>query len=53
VRAPGGKEIVLPAKKGFRRLKAHEQLAPPRIPLKTHYEKDSNNSDLAKKAKAA
>jgi len=36
-----------------RRLKAHKQLAALRIALKTHYEKYSNNSDLAQKAKAA
>jgi transposase-like protein len=44
---------MLEAKKGFRRLKAHKQLAALRIALKTHYEKYSNNSDLAQKAKAA
>jgi putative transposase len=44
---------MLEAKKGFRRLKAHKQLAALRIALKTHYQKHSNNSDLAHKANAA
>jgi putative transposase len=44
---------MLEAKKGFRRLKAHKQLAALRIALKTHYEKSSSNRDLALKTKAA
>ena len=43
---------MLEAKKGFRRLKAHKQLAALRIALKTHYEKSSGNRDLAHNAKA-
>ena len=44
---------MLEAKKGFRRLKAHKQLAALRIALKAHHEKSSSNHDLAQKAKAA
>ena len=44
---------MLEANKGFRRLKAHKQLAALRIALKAHYEKNSSNRDLAHKAKAA
>jgi putative transposase len=43
---------MLEAKKGFRRLKAHKQLAALRIALKAHYEKASSNC-LAPRAKAA
>jgi len=44
---------MLEAKKGFRRLKAHKQLAALRIALKAHYEKASSNATLAPQAKAA
>ena len=43
---------MLDAKKGLRRLKAHQQLAARRIVLKAHYEKDSSNRDLDQQAKA-
>ena len=41
------------AKKGFRRLKAYKQLPALRAALAAHYEKQSNNSALAQKEKAA
>jgi putative transposase len=44
---------MLEAKKGFRRLKAHKKLAALRIALKAHYEKTSNNRDLAQTTMAA
>jgi putative transposase len=44
---------MLEAKKGFRRLKAYKQLPALRAALAAHYEKASNNSTLAQKAKAA
>jgi len=44
---------MLEAKRGFRRLKAHKQLAALRIALKVHYEKSLSNHELAQKAKAA
>jgi transposase-like protein len=44
---------MLEANKGFRRLKAHKQLAALRIALKAHYEKASSNRALAPQAKAA
>jgi hypothetical protein len=44
---------MLEAKRGFRRLRAHKQLAALRIALKVHHEKSSSNHDLAQKAKAA
>jgi len=44
---------MLEAKKGFRRLKAHKQLAALRFALKAHYEKASNNRTVAPQARAA
>ena len=41
------------AKKGFRRLKAYKQLPALRAALAAHYDKQSNNSALAQKEKAA
>jgi putative transposase len=41
------------AEKGFRRLKAFNQLPALRAPLAAHYEKETNHHAVAQKAKAA